>query len=255
MSPPHEALARRIEVAHASLDTSSWRNDGDRMINIAGGTLHHKPDPTAPVERIDIHSFALGRHLVTVSAYGEFIEAGGYDDASYWDPAGWAWRLDEDIAAPRFWNEAKWAAYLVANHPVIGVSLYEAEAYASFRESRLPTTHEWERAARGDDARNFPWGDDWIDDACSWREYGPRGTVPIGVFPRGVSPLGVHELVGSVWQWTSDSGTRSGEEEELRFACGGAWNNKQWSIGCCRRNAYPPTARFSNLGFRLASPV
>lgn len=223
----------------------------------AGEALARAGDPRATaIDRVAIPAgaacgarvaaFALDRYPVTVAAYAEFLDAGGYDDASYWSRAGWAWRTAEGVRAPRFWGEAEWAAYLVPNHAVVGVSFHEAEAYATFRSARLPTEAEWARACGGPAGCSYPWGDEWLEDACGQRGVGPRGTVPIGVYPRGTSPFGVRDLVGSVWQWCSDG------DEEQRATRGGGWNNLPWSIGCACRNAYPVGARFSNVGFRCA---
>ncbi len=216
----------------------------------AGDELGRLGDPRIEAELDGVAlpgaGVALGRHLVTVTEYRAFVEAGGYDDASRWSSDGWAWRCDEDVDAPRFWDEPEWAAYLVPNHPVVGVSAFEAEAYAAFREARLPTSEEWELACRAGDARAYPWGDDWDEHATSHRDYGPRCTLAVGICPRGVNPLGLHDLCGNVWQWTAD------ERGDQRVVRGGAWNNLPWMIGCGATNAYAPTARFSNLGVRLA---
>jgi formylglycine-generating enzyme required for sulfatase activity len=218
----------------------------EAMVSIAAGTLHHKLSRDSAVERVSVGAFDISEHLVTVHAFGEFIDAGGYDEAGYWSPVGWSWRDAHDIDVPRFWGDPEWTRYLVPNRPVVGVSFFEAEAYAAFREARLPSERQWERACRGDDARDYPWGDEWHDDASGHRDYGPRCTLPIGIFPRGLSPFGLHDMVGNVWQWTADA------VGERTVVCGGAWNNLPWSIGCAGRNAFAPTARFSNLGFRLA---
>ncbi len=192
------------------------------------------------------------------------IAAGGYRERRHWSRAGWAWRTRERIDRPRFWAEAEWAAYLAPNHPVVGVSVYEAEAYAAFRGARLPTEAEWEKACRGTDGRRYPWGDAWVEDACGQRTYGPRGTVPIGSYPRGVSPYGLYDMVGCVWQWCADAADEDAETDDEdpfvdpedydeateRVTRGGGWNNLRWSISCTSRNGFPPIARFSNLGFR-----
>src|SRR5262249_29719666 len=151
-----------------------------------------------------VSAFEIDRYPVTVAAFGEFLDAGGYREQRLWTERGWAGRTPERIEPPRFWGEEEWAAYLVPNHPVVGVSAHEAEAYATFRGARLPTEAEWEKACRGTDARSYPWGDTWCDDACAMRGVGPRGTLPIGVFPRGTSPFGAMDLVGCVWQWCAD---------------------------------------------------
>jgi iron(II)-dependent oxidoreductase len=216
---------------------------------------------------VELSAYSIDRFPVTVGAFAQFIEAGGYSERRLWSDRGWAWRTRERITRPRFWGEAEWAAYLVPNHPVVGVSAYEAEAYAAFRGARLPTEAEWEKACRGTDGRCYPWGAAWRDGLCGMRGVGPRGTLPIGVFPGAASPYGVRDMVGCVWQWCADAADEHAvlsdedpfvdpeeyEEDTPRVTRGGAWNTLQWSVTCTSRNGYPPTARFSNLGFRCAS--
>ena len=216
---------------------------------------------------VQLSAFRIDRYPVTVGAYAELVAAGGYRQRRLWSRAGWAWRTRERIEKPRFWDEAEWAPYLVPNHPVVGVSAYEAEAYAAFREARLPTEAEWEKACRGTDGRRYPWGEAWLEDACGSRGVGPRRTVSVGTYPKGVSPYGVHDLLGCVWQWCADAADEDaepGDEDPLvdpddydeateRVTRGGGWNNLEWSISCTSRNGFPPTARFSNLGFRCVT--
>lgn len=238
-------LEERIAAAHQLDAIGDPRARGER-VSIPAGVLHHKGSPDGEVSRIDVPGFAIDRYPVTVAAFADFIDGGGYDDAGLWPTAGWRWRIDNDVTGPRFWDDPEWAAYLFGNHPVVGVSAYEAEAYATFRDARLPTALEWERGCRGDDARDYPWGPAWREEACGHRGFGPRSTLPIGLFPGSASPFGLSDMCGAVWQWTSDA------RGEAVVVCGGAWNNLPWSIGSHGRNAYPPTAQFSNLGVRLA---
>lgn len=193
--------------------------------------------------------FAIDRYPVTVALYGEFVAASGYQERRFWSDEGWAWKLAESVTLPRFWGDPAWAAYLVANHPVVGVSFHEAQAYATFRGARLPTEAEWEHAARGDDGRTYPWGNEWIDDACGRRDLGPRGTLPIGIFPRGQSPFGLQDVVGAVWQWCTDLHPNP-DGGLARATRGGGWNNLPWSLTCTSVNPYPAGARHSNVGLR-----
>lgn len=239
----------------------------DRVFIEAGPFLFRGGEGHEP-HRVHLSAYSIDRWPVTVASYAQFIDAGGYEDPRYWSSRGWYWREREAIERPRFWGEDEWAAYLVPNHPVVGVSVYEAEAYAAFRGARLPTDAEWEKACRGTDGRCHPWGDAWIEDAAGQRGVGPRGTVPIGSFPKGRSIYGVGDLVGCVWQWCADVADENAEpaendpfvdpedyeEDEKRVTRGGAWNTLAWSVNCTSRNAYPPTARFSNLGFRCVVP-
>jgi formylglycine-generating enzyme required for sulfatase activity len=236
----------------------------DRVRVPAGSFLLGGDAPSVAPKPATLSAFSIDRYPVTVAAFARMIEGGGYRDRRHWSRAGWAWRTRERILAPRFWGEPEWAPYLVANHPVVGVSVYEAEAYASFVDARLPTAAEWEKASRGTDGRRYPWGDAWIEDACGQRAVGPRHTVAIGSYPRGVSPSGVHEMLGCVWQWCADAADDDAElddedpfvdpdgydDDAERVTRGGGWNNLPWSLSCTAKNGYPPTARFSNLGFR-----
>jgi iron(II)-dependent oxidoreductase len=193
----------------------------------------------APPKRVRLSAFRIDRYPVAVAAFAEFLAAGGYRERRWWSRVGWAWRTREHVDKPRFWGEAEWAPYLVPNHPVVGVSVYEAEAYAAFRGARLPTEAEWEKACRGTDARRYPWGNEWIEDACGERNVGPRRTIAIGSYPKGVSPFGVHDMLGCVWQWCADAADEDAETEDEdplvdpegyddsaeRVTRGGGWNN------------------------------
>jgi gamma-glutamyl hercynylcysteine S-oxide synthase len=215
---------------------------------------------------VHVSEYWIDRYPVTVAAFAEFIEAGGYRSKRYWSAAGWAWRAGEQVTLPRFWGEDEWSAYLVPNHPVVGVSAFEAEAYASFRDARLPTEAEWEKACCGEAGRCYPWGDVWEEGACAKRGL-TRGTLPIGIFPRGSSPYGVRDMVGCVWQWcrdVADAEAPEGDsdpfvdpedyaEDAPRVTRGGGWNNLPWNLHCNSRNGYPPASRFSNLGFRIVA--
>jgi formylglycine-generating enzyme required for sulfatase activity len=257
-----ESLDRRIEAAHSLAQLGDPRAARADRVEIDGGVFLMGD----PVREVELATYSIDRYPVTVAAYAAFMGDGGYGDRTWWSRDGWAWRSAENVEKPRFWGEDEWRIYLTPNHPVVGISFYEAEAYAAYRGARLPREAEWEKAARGTDGRKFPWGDVWIDDACGMRGVGPRSTVPIGVFPKGASPYGVRDLVGCIWQWCTDpflGWGGSGEADHdakasdplptRRTTCGGAWNTLQWSVSCLGRNGYPPTARFSNVGFRCVS--
>jgi gamma-glutamyl hercynylcysteine S-oxide synthase len=257
--PSAEAAALLQLLADPGVPLEERAAAGDRLgalgdvrarerVSIPAGPFLTGP-PDRPVE-IELDAFEIDRYPVTVAAFSLFLESGGYRDARYWSRPGWEWRAREDIEAPRFWGEEEWASYLIPNHPVVGVSFHEAEAYARFAGMRLPTQREWEKACRGTDGRPYPWGGQWQDDACGMRGVGPRGTRAIGIFPGGVSPFGVHDMVGCVWQWCVDAYEGPGLGPGARVTRGGAWNNLPRLLTCTSQNGYLPAARFSNLGFR-----
>jgi iron(II)-dependent oxidoreductase len=198
--------------------------------------------------QLSVHTAAyeIAATPVTVSEFARFA-AQGYAERSLWSEAGWEWRSRAGEVRPRFWDDPDWRAYLGPNQPVIGVSWHEAEAFARFASARLPTESEWERAARGEDGRRYPWGDIW-DPARAHHRGGPRQTLPIGCFPAGRSPYGLWDCAGNVWEWVQDPFGDGG----LRAARGGGWNAHPPQLRCAHRNGWPEPARFSNIGFRLA---
>ncbi len=240
MTPGSGSLEQRVAAARA-LGERDPRIGA--QVQIAAGSFLAGDQPA----REDTESYQIDLVAVTVSQFAKFIES-GYRERALWSEEGWEWRWQNAIERPRFWGEPDWSAYLGPSHPVVGVSSYEAEAYASFAGRRLPTELEWERAARGEDGRAFPWGDAW-DPMLAHHRGGARHTLPVGCFPAGASPHGLLDCAGNVWEWCA--GTYEGSPA-LRPARGGAWNAHPPQLACKSRNAWPPDARFSNIGFRTA---
>jgi formylglycine-generating enzyme required for sulfatase activity len=219
--------------------------------------------PEQPRLRARTVGFEIGLVPVTVHEFDRFVRR-GYDDRALWTDAGWEWRERNRIDRPRFWEDEAWKAYLGPNQPVVGASWYEADAYARFAGARLPSEAEWERAARGEDGRRYPWGEEWDPSRAAARG-GPRHTLPVGCFPSGRSPHGMLDAAGNVWEWVEDAFDPDLHRKLLglqprqtaappgqRVARGGAWNAHPPQLRCANRNAWPLTARYSNIGFRLA---
>jgi formylglycine-generating enzyme required for sulfatase activity len=226
------------------------------------------PDFGMPEERpqrtLFLSEFELDVLPVTFGDFDAFVAAGGYENKELWSEEGWEFARTQDLRRPRFQGEAEWAHVTGERQPVCGVSFYEAEAYARFVSKRLPTEAEWEKAARGIDGRIYPWGDAWEDGRASCRGGPIRAAPPVGGFPRGASPYGVLELSGGVWEWCGDwfdPGYYALAPERdppgpprglMKVARGGAWNSVPLLNRTANRNAWKPTARFSNVGFRCA---
>lgn len=197
------------------------------------------------LRRTETSAYEIADAPVTNAEYTAFIPR-GYRERAHWSDEGWEFLQRTRIECPRFWGDPEWAQFLDPEQPVVGVSFHEAEAFARFMGARLPTEVEWERAARGDDGRLYPWGDEWRADFAAHRG-GPRNTARVRAFPGNRSPFGLFDCAGNVWEWCAD---RFGEGD--RSARGGAWSAPPEQLRCASRNGWPAEARFSHIGFRLA---
>jgi len=221
-----------------------------RLCSVPAGEFWMGSDPPEgqdnehPRRRLSTGAYEIGETQVTNAEFAPFVER-GYLERALWSDGGWTWREENGVVAPRFWGNPDWNDYLGPDQPVVGVSWFEADAFARSLGMRLPTEAEWERAARGDDGRRFPWGDDWDPESAAHRG-GRRHTLPVRSIPRNRSPYGLYDCAGNVWEWCADA-----YGPGLRSARGGSWNAHPPQLRCAARNAWPEEARFSNLGFRL----
>ncbi len=226
-------------------------------------------DDEKPQHTLTLPRFYIARYPITNAQFRPFVEGDGYTNPAYWTAQGWAWRqgAEADLSVwdgvrdeekwkeeyrnwlaqrpaekrdrPLWWGDARWGA---ATRPVVGVTWFEAVAYARWLEERLttsgaplsvwragevtearvenvhvrlPSEAEWEKAARGTGGgvRMYPWGDAWQAERANTKELELKETNPVGIFPDGASPYGVQEMAGNVWEWTR---SRWGERTVLR---------------------------------------
>jgi formylglycine-generating enzyme required for sulfatase activity len=143
--------------------------------------------------------------------------------------------------------------------PVTQVSWHEARAYCAFAGGRLPTEDQWEKAARGTDGREFPWGQTLDCTHANWGNFDGEGPcaganpgrpVPVGQYPGGASPYGILDLGGNVWEWVE---TAYEDEPGRRLVRGGSCCSYFVEPRAANRNAWAPQYRDGDLGFRCVS--
>ncbi|MCO5199232.1 MAG: formylglycine-generating enzyme family protein [Anaerolineae bacterium] len=210
--------------------------------------------------------FLMGRFPVTNAQFALFVDEGGYRRRDWWCDDGWARLHKERWSEPRFWHSREWNR---PNHPVVGVSWYEAMAFCRWRSAvtgqaiRLPTEQQWQRAAQGDTGYEFPWGNDEPSaEWCNWNRV-IDATTPVDAYPDGASPLGVMDMSGNVREWCLtgwESGTTVQGGAEVRMVRGGSWSNDSpISLRAANRSAIDPNTRLHpgyrndvTVGFRCA---
>jgi ergothioneine biosynthesis protein EgtB len=186
---------------------------GRATLGVARAAVPFGWDNEFPAHAQDVDRFALERHDTTNAAFLEFVDAGGYANPRWWRPGDWEWIQRDRITHPLFWEQRGGAWYwrgmfdmipLPLSWPVY-VSFAEANAFAAWRDARLPTEAEFQRAAFGspEGERVHPWGDaeprpeHGVFDFTTW------DPEPAGTHPAGRSAWGAEDLVGNGWKWTA----------------------------------------------------
>jgi formylglycine-generating enzyme required for sulfatase activity len=177
-----------------------------------------------PLRMVYLSAFWIDRHETTNALYEQYVRTTGYQAPANASPTSTLW--EDNVPLPG-----------IEQHPVVNVSWLDAVAFCRWAGKRLPTEAEWEKAARGPDARTYPWGNEWdlnkANSASFWvkrtvdfanstewdafwikgagaaisKEKGVRGeilTLPVGSFASGASPYGALDMAGNAAEWVQD---------------------------------------------------
>jgi len=249
-----------------------------------------------PAHRQFLPAFYIDRYEVTNDQFRDFVRSNNYAVIPGWERNGYlltrsilsfadlptlrrlavdTFRLDVDTRAmtrPQLLDVIEQHQAKLDQLPVTGVSWYDARAYCESLGKRLPHEAEWEKAARGPNGREYPWGNKWEVSRLNVGEAGGTnwefGVAPVDDYPEGKSYYGVYNMAGNVMEWVDDwylpypGSTYKSPDfgEKYKVVRGGGWGGLgHYVISHLYRTAYrfylKPEVRFSDLGFRCAADV
>ncbi|MBN2004635.1 MAG: SUMF1/EgtB/PvdO family nonheme iron enzyme [Anaerolineae bacterium] len=219
-----QALRKPVMVAETP---EPLRPDVGVMIPVPEGTFITGANVSgAPkAQEIPVSAFEIDKYEVTMGEYGVFVK-------------------ETNRSAP-------WSTYSedMADYPVTGITWGDAQAYCTWAGKRLPTSMEWEKAARGVKGLIYPWGDGWQEGYANTKEANVGSAKPVGSYPDGASPYGVQDMAGNVWEWVDDW---TGPDQTQKIIRGGAWSAINRWAQTFMVNGLPPTQTNSSTGFRCA---
>jgi formylglycine-generating enzyme required for sulfatase activity len=229
-------------------------------VDVPGGEFIYGEGKERETRWLD--SFWMAKYPVTNAQYQCFIDDDGYGDERWW----------RDLERPEP-TASQWSQ---ANRPRTDVDWYEAVAFCRWLSARLglaadairlPTEWEWEKAARGNDGRAYPWGDEFQSGYANLDETdakdGPwylEQTTAVGVYPHGGSPQGIEDLSGTVWEWCLNPYDRPDvvsvdQNDAWRVLRGGSWFYDSDYGRAAFRHRNLPGDRSDLIGFRLLRSV
>jgi formylglycine-generating enzyme required for sulfatase activity len=207
--------------------------DGAILVRIPGGSFipgNRKALELGRVVKEDVKEFLIDVYEVTNAQYLKFVK-------------------ETTRAAPQYSDDPRFNG---PRQPVVGVTFKDAQAYAKWAGRRLPTSQEWEKAARGPNGSLFPWGNDAVSKVHAVIGLDPKkdGPAVIGSRPLDVSVYEVHDLAGNVREWT---GTATGENQHI--GRGFSWAEPVKDLRLGTSLSVPDNYSDEKTGFRCASSV
>jgi formylglycine-generating enzyme required for sulfatase activity len=247
-----------------------------------------------PRHTVNLPAFYMEEHEITNAQYRAFVTAQGANLPDNWAKSGYVlsmkkdklkqvdigrlqklaanvFRIDKDtrrMSKQELLHDIVDKLRYMDRLPVTYVSWDQAEAYCQWAGMRLPSEQEWEKAARGADGQEFPWGNEWRHHMSNTgSEQWEMGVAPVKSYPTDKSPYGIYDLAGNVSEWVEDwykpypgSDYKSNLfGEKFKVARGAGWSGGagHYALRLFQRGAYrsnlPPQKRFDDVGFRCAA--
>jgi hypothetical protein len=209
-----------------------------------------------------VPAFLIDKHEITNAEYFDFVSARGYQNKNYWPENLLMDRVSMSresamkklvdktgIQAPRFWSGGRYPEGK-EDHPVVGISWYEAMAYAIWAEKDLPSWDQWWRAALGETESARPWGND-VRTTHIRANFGFKGTQTVGAYPFGVSLFGCFDMAGNVREWLRDSRST----HLVRTIVGGSWKDPYYMFEPVHAETFYPDFASEDIGFRCVKII
>lgn len=190
-----------ILIAEGLFFMGSTKQDITNLLELDHNIEAERLENEIPQHKVYLNAYFIDKYPVTNAQYKKFIESGGYMQKTFWSDDGWQYIVQ---AKPLENNELDGAFHDQADCPVVNISWYEAEAFASWAGKRLPTEAEWEKAARGTDGRIYPWGNEFDKTRLNCAEAKIEKPTAVTKYPQGQSIYGCFDMAGNVWEWTAD---------------------------------------------------
>jgi formylglycine-generating enzyme required for sulfatase activity len=278
-----------------------WRAaDGHAYAVVPAGPFIYGPEatyerleqapPPRPRQALDLDAFAIGVLPVTYAGWKAFLDDTGFRWGGEWWAIDRRWRARVPFAGRRFAPVREYPPQM-AGLPIVAVSQHEALAYCEWlgrrigRRCRLPSEFEWEKAARGEEGRTYPWGEarprpeiqwqrrfpvgvetylfslvvppqrEWARAGWYWRAGAPW---PAGASGRNVSPYGCRDMAGNIWEWTTS--LYNPNLKDYHVVKGGSWGYSIHHTRLHVRSACSVTTpsrdyRAQGTGFRVVVEV
>jgi formylglycine-generating enzyme required for sulfatase activity len=230
--------------------------DGPGMVRVEQGA--------APITggQEQVPAFLIDKYEVTNAQYLEFVAAGGYRDSAFWpatlvvdggevpwEPAVGTFTDRSGLPGPRDWTDGRFPEGK-GDHPVTGISWYEAAAFARWMGKELPTRDQWWLAALGEEGSGMPWGDA-LGEFALRANFETTGPGVVGARPLGVSPAGCFDMAGNVREWLREAS----QDGISRSAIGGSWRDPTYTFDPIFTEQLEPTYASDAIGFRLVMSI
>lgn len=201
--------------------------------------------------RIDLQGYSLdvGKNLVTTAEWRAFVNGSRYEEKELWDADGLAWKNKERPSWQMLAESPDGIKFAVDNQPVVGVSWYEAKAYALAHGGRLLEFDERIQVVRGSAKRHYPWGSPFGQGNANTVEESLGRPCAVGLFLSDKTPEGVCDLAGNVAEWTGDY------DGKRRIIHPGSWRESAMASWPKASRWISAAARLDSLGFRIVRDV